>query len=179
MMSKKCRDIESLLSAYLENDLLKEEAENVSTHLDGCSACLAKKEKIEEIILKLSDLQEEVPFFLKNRLMNIPDMIEKKTPARFFFFPKWLAAAVGTIILFLNLFYFTNVFPPANREVHSLVSSIEKFFVKTGGWFEKVKESKELLFFTFFNKKSLEIKEDKASQAMANEKDFVKGGRNG
>jgi len=178
-MNKKCREIESLLSAYLENDLPKEELENISDHLNGCSACLSKKEKMEEILLKLSELQEEVPFFLKNRLLNIPDLIEKKKPLKLFFFPKWLAATVGTIILFLNLFYFTNIFPPVNREVHSVVSSIENFIVKTGGWFEKVKESKELLFFTFFNKKSIEIKKDKVNQNITNEKDFVKGGKNG
>ena len=178
-MSKKCREIESLLSAYLENDLPKEELENISDHLHGCPECLGKKEKMEEIIAKLSELQEEVPFFLKNRLLNIPDMIEKAKPAKSILFPKWLAAAVGTIILFLNLFYFTNIFPPVNREVHSVVSSIERFFVKTGGWFEKIKESKDLLFFTFFNKKSTDAKDDKVNQTIKNEKDFVKGGRNG
>jgi len=178
-MNKKCREIESLLSAYLENDLPKEELESVSEHLQGCSVCLDKKEKMEEIILRLSELQEEVPFFLKNRLLNIPEMIEKTKPVKLLYFPKWLAAAIGTIILFLNLFYFTNIFPPVHREVHSVVSSIEKIFVKTGGWFEKIKESKELLFFTFFNRKSVEVKENKVSQNLANEKDFVKGGRNG
>ncbi len=149
------------------------------SHLDGCSACLGKKEKIEELIFKLSDLQEEVPFFLKNRLLNIPDALGKKKSVKSLYFPKWLAAAVGTIILFLNLFYFTNIFPPANREMHSVVSSVERFVVRTGGWFEKVKESKELLFFTFFNKKSVESKGNKASPNIATEKDFVKGGRNG
>jgi len=178
-MSKKCKEIESLLSAYLENDLSKEEAEDISSHLNACPECLCKKEKIEEIILKLSDLQEEVPFFLKNRLLNIPDMIEKRKAVKPLYFPKWLAAAVGTIILFLNLFYFTNIFPPVNREVHSVVSSIEKFFVKTGGWFEKVRESKELLFFTFFNKKSIGSKENKTDQHNAIDKDFLKGGKNG
>ena len=100
-------------------------------------------------------------------------MIEKTKPAKSILFPKWLAAAVGTIILFLNLFYFTNIFPPVNREVHSVVSSMERFFVKTGGWFEKIKESKDLLFFTFFNKKSMDAKDDKADQTIKNEKDFV------
>ena len=79
----------------------------------------------------------------------------------------------------MNLFYFTNIFPPANREVHSVVSSVEKFVVKTGGWFEKIKESKELLFFTFFNKKSVESKEIDKNQEAINEKDFDKGGKNG
>jgi hypothetical protein len=178
-MNKKCREIQCLLSAYLENTLPKEELEEVANHLDGCSACLGKKEKIEELLFKLSDLQEEVPFFLKTRLFNIPDAVGKKKSVEPLYFPKWLAAAVGTIILFLNLFYFTNIFPPANREVHSVVSSVERFFVKTGGWFEKVKESKELLFFTFFNKKSVESKGNKASPNITAEKDFGKGGRNG
>jgi hypothetical protein len=178
-MTKRCREIESLLSAYLENDLSKEELENIENHLNTCPDCLLKKDKMEEVTSKLSDLQEEVPFFLKNRLYNIPEIVEKKNPVKLLFFPKWLAAAVGTIILFLNLFYFTNVFPPVNREVHSFVSTIEKFVVKTGGWFEKIKESKELLFFTFFNKKSIDVKDEKNSQNIINEKDFGKGGKNG
>jgi hypothetical protein len=178
-MIKKCREIEALLSAYLENELSKEDAALVAAHLGACPACLAKKEKIEEIMFRLSDLQEEVPFFLKNRLYNIPETSEKKSPAKVFYFPKWLAAAVGTVILFLNLFYFTNIFPPVNREMHAFVSSVEKIVVQTGGWFEKVKESKELLFFTFFNKKSIETKDGTRGQAAIGAKAFDKGGKNG
>lgn len=178
-MTKKCREIESLLSAYLENELSKEEGKNVTDHLDSCPDCLRVKEKIEGIIFKLSDLQEEVPFFLKNRLYNIPEIVEKKSPARILYFPKWLAAAVGTVILFLNLFYFTNVFPPANRGMHSFVYSVERLVAKTGGWFEKIKESKELLFFTFFNKKSIDSKGDKKNQNVLGGNNFDKGGKNG
>lgn len=178
-MTKKCREIESLLSAYLENELPKEEAKRVAEHLKECPECLNKKETIEELIYKLSDLQEEVPFFLKNRLYNIPEIDEKKKPAKLFYFPKWVAAAVGTVILFLNLFYFTNIFPPINREMHSFVYSVEKLVVRTGGWFEKIKESKELLFFTFFNKKSVDLKNERKAQNVAVEKGFDKGGKNG
>jgi ABC-type bacteriocin/lantibiotic exporter with double-glycine peptidase domain len=178
-MSKNCREIEALLSAYLENDLSRENAAWVKEHLDACPACLAKKEKMEEIIFRLSDLQEEVPFFLKNRLYNIPETLEKKAAGKILYFPKWLAAAVGTVILFLNLFYFTNIFPPVNREMHAFVSSVEKIVVKTGGWFEKVKESKDLLFFTFFNKKSSEIKDGNRGQDAIGSKGFDKGGKNG
>jgi hypothetical protein len=174
-MTKKCREIELLLSAYLENELSKEDAANVSEHLGSCSECLGKKERMEEIISRLSDLQEEVPFFLKNRLYNIPEIVGKQTPAKLIVFPKWLAAMVGTIILFLNLFYFTNIFPPANRGIHSFVSSVERLVVKTGGWFERIKESKELIFFTFFNKKSMENKNEGKSHDTITEK----GGKNG
>jgi predicted anti-sigma-YlaC factor YlaD len=159
-MSKKCKEIELLFSAYLGNELSKEESDELSVHLNCCPECNEKKDKIAEIVSKLSELQEEVPFFLKNRLLNIPEICEKKKPAKLLYFPKWLAAAVGTIILFLNLFYFTNIFPPVNREMHAFVSSAEKFIVQTGGWLDKVKESKELIFFTFFKKKSDEIKNE-------------------
>jgi hypothetical protein len=178
-MNKSCKEIESLLSAYLENELPEGEMELLADHLNSCSNCLLLKEKLQQILFKLTDLQEDVPFFLKNRLFNIPEIVEKSKTRQVFFFPKWLAATVGTTILFLNLFYFTNIFPPVNRKMHSVVSSIEKFVVQTGGWLEKIKESKELLFFTFFNKKSVEIKDEKGNQDFAIDKDLNKGGKNG
>jgi hypothetical protein len=178
-MSRKCRDMEAWLSAYLENELSGRDAAEVEGHLAECADCLAKKEKIEELIYSLSELQEEVPFFLKNRLYNIPEIVEKKARTKTIYFPKWLAAAIGTVILFLNLFYFTNIFPSVNREMHSLVSSVEKFVVRSGGWLEKIKESKELFFFTFFNKKSIEIKETSENREGINGEVLDKGGKNG
>jgi len=178
-MTSKCKEIEPLLSAYLENELPAEVAADIARHLAACSRCLELKERVEELILSLSDLQEEVPFFLKNRLFNIPEISEKKKLARTVFFPKWLAAAAGTIILFLNLSYFTNIFPPLNRTMHSLVGSIETFVVQTGGWFEQIKESKDLLLFTFFNKKSSESKAEKLNTDFNVNKAMSKGGNNG
>lgn len=178
-MIHKCKEIESLLSAYLENELSPEESVKIAKHLASCPYCRNLKEKMEEILAKLSDLQEEVPFFLKNRLFNIPEISEKKKFAKIIYFPKWLAAAVGTIILFLNLFYFTNIFPSVNREMHSVVGSIETFVVQTGGWFEKIKESKDLLLFTFFNKKTSESKDEKVNPDFNLNKGLTKGGKNG
>jgi len=137
------------------------------------------KKKKWENFFSLSDLQEEVPFFLKNRLYNIPEIVEKKNRARTIHFPKWLAAAVGTVILFLNLFYFTNIFPSVNREMHSWVSSVEKFVVRSGGWLEKIKESKELFFFTFFSKKSIEMSETGQDRGEMTGEVLDKGGKNG
>ena len=178
-MMHKCKEIEFLLSAYLENELSPAESDIVARHLRECNSCRQLKEKMEDLLLKMSDLQEEVPFFLKNRLFNIPEISEKKKSAKMIYFPKWLAAAVGTVILFLNLFYFTNIFPPANRRMHAVVGSIETFVVQTGGWFEKVKESKDLLMFTFFNKKAGESKEEKLNSDFSLNKGLSKGGKNG
>ena len=177
-MIRKCREIEAWLSAYLENDLPREAVVDVEEHLRGCAACRAKKERLEALLDSLPELQEDVPFFLKNRLYNIPDIVEKETAAPRHYFPKWLAAAVGTVVLFLNLFYFTNVFPAANRRMHALVSSVERVAVRTGGWLEKFKESKELIFFTFFGRKSLEIRENDRNEDFFSA-GFDKGGKNG
>ncbi len=155
-----CKEAESLLSAYLENDLESETQKLVQTHVQSCFHCRQLKERMETVLSRLTELEEEVPFYLKNRLYNIADQVfQEKKPL--LFFPKWIAAAIGTIILFLNLFYFTNIYPPANRQVHTFVSKIERLVGRTGGWFEKIKESKDLLFFTFFNKKSLEVKSER------------------
>jgi predicted anti-sigma-YlaC factor YlaD len=178
-MIHKCKEIEALISAYLENELSPSESARVARHLAACPHCLALKEKMEDILLKMSDLQEEVPFFLKNRLYNIPDISVEKNAAKIVFFPKWLAAAVGTVILFLNLFYFTNIFPSVNREMHSMVGSVQTFVVRTGGWFEKIKESKNLFLFTFFNKKPSESKAEKIDADFSLNKDLSKGGKNG
>ena len=178
-MINKCKEIESLLSAYLENELAAADSDQIVRHLAVCRHCLELKEKMEENLLKMSDLQEEVPFFLKNRLFNIPEISEKKSTAKIIYFPKWLAAAVGTVILFLNLFYFTNIFPSVNREMHSVVGSIETFVVRTGGWFEKIKESKNLFLFTFFNKKASESKGEKIDSDFNLDKGLSKGGKNG
>jgi len=177
-MSGKCREFEARLSAYLENELPGDAAADLETHLRGCAACRGKKERMEELLGSLAELQEEVPFFLKNRLYNIPDIVEKEAVARRRYFPSWLAAAVGTVVLFLNLFYFTNVFPAANRQMHSLVSSVERFAVRTGGWLEQFKESKELIFFTFFGKKSLQVRENDQEGKWKGD-GFDQGGRNG
>lgn len=178
-MITRCREIEPLLSAYLENDLPAELTADVTRHLASCPDCRALKERMQELILSLADLQEEVPFFLKNRLFNIPEASEKKKPVRTIVFPKWLAAAAGTIILFLNLSYFTNIFPPLNRTMHSVVGSIETFVVQTGGWFERIKESKDLLALTFFGKKDSATKAEKLSAAFTASKELNKGGNNG
>jgi len=171
-----CRIVENLLSAYLENDLDQEQLVRVESHLHGCPSCMLLKRKMGGLVSRLSDLEEEIPFFLKNRLYNIPEQIEKKRSSKILF-PKWAAAVMGSVILFMNLFYFTNLFPPANREIHSLVANVEKMLVRTGGWIEKIKESKDFLVFTFFNKKKLAIRDEGKEKRNVNfESTFDKGG---
>ncbi len=144
-----CKQIEESLSEYIEHELSPEVHKEVSLHLEKCLPCSVLKEQVEELMGAFPELEEEVPFFLKNRLYYIPESQEEDNVIHLevkWSYLKWVAAVIGIFVLFLNLFYFTNIYPPANRVLHSVVSGIETFAVKTGAVYEKVKESKVLFF---------------------------------
>jgi len=172
-----CREIEELLSAYIEGKLAAVPRRAVDAHMLACPTCAGLRDSLIQLICDLPDLHEEVPFFLQNRLLQISERTERRRPHPFFF-PKWVAATVGTLILFLNLFYFTNIFPLANRGLHSAVSKVEQLIAKTDGFLEKIKESKDMLLYTFFNKKPAEekINEEKKGISL---KAIEQGGKNG
>lgn len=149
-----CIRVEELLSMYIENELPGELHREISLHLENCNQCRVLKEKIEELIYIFPDLEKEVPFFLKNRLYYIPEsqaVIEERIESKFFFL-KWLAAAIGTFVLFLNLFYFTNIYPPAKRMLHSMVARIKTFTVETGAFIDEVRASDGASLFSVFKK---------------------------
>lgn len=180
-----CQELENLISAYLEDELPADLQRQVEDHLQECPECRQLRERVECLLQELPELEEEVPFFLKNRLYSIPACEEEEVRGRIVYLsPKWVAAAVGTILLCLNLFYFTNIVPPANRGLHRVTAGIEKLVGQMGGFFEKVKESKDFLLFTFFNKKSLDVDDENApSKKKAdnpiNSTTSSKGGKNG
>lgn len=149
-----CKQVEDLLSMYIEKELPGELLREISLHLEHCDQCRALKEKIEELIDVFPDLEEEVPFFLKNRLYYIPEsqaVIEERRESKFFYL-RWLAAAIGTFVLFLNLFYFTNIYPPAKRVLHSMVARIKTFTVETGAFIDEVRASDGASLFSVFKK---------------------------
>ncbi len=148
-----CRDVEPLISAFLENELPPAVRGQVERHLRECASCSLQKEGVELLLCRLPELQDDVPFLLKNRLLNIsePRREAVRTGGRLLWMSKWAAVAVGTLILVFNLFYFTNVFPAANRRLHTIVAGIERFAVRTGGWVEKISESKDLLLYALLS----------------------------
>lgn len=149
-----CKRVEDSLSMYIENGLPQELHREVSLHLEQCDQCRQLKEKMEELLYVFPELEEEVPFFLKNRLYYIPEsqtVIAEKTESKFFYL-KWLAAAIGTFVLFLNLFYFTNIYPPAKRVLHSMVAQIRTLTVETGAFIEEVRASDGAALFSVFKK---------------------------
>lgn len=156
----KCSEVRELISLYIENEVDRHIHERMSEHFRQCAECRRFKETLEEIIDQMSDMEEDVPFFLRNRLLNLPEKMEKRK-RHWLLFPKWAAAAVGTFVLFFNLFYFTNIYPAANRGMHSFVADMGKIIDHTAGFVDKLKESKNLLLFTFFNKQSALVREER------------------
>ncbi len=144
-----CTQVSELISMYIEGEVSAEIHTEMSQHLEQCTPCRLLKEKVEELLYAFPALEEEVPFFLKNRLYYIPESQQiEELPESKFFYLKWVAAAIGPLILFLNLFYFTNINPPANRFLHNMVSKIETLTVEVGAFFTRLKESKTILGFS-------------------------------
>ena len=147
-----CTHVEDLISGYIENELPPELHKEVFLHLETCKSCGLLKEKVEELMYSFQELEEEVPFFVRNRLYYIPESqhnrIEMENERQYL---KWMAAMIGAFVLFLNLFYFTNIYPPANRVLHEMVSGIKTLSVKTEAIYEKVKESNTLFFLSAKN----------------------------
>jgi len=150
-----CPQIEERLSAYLEGDLSAVETAAVADHLKVCPSCRRLAARLEDLPGELAALQEELPFFLKNRLLNIPETIaeERRNLARWVPWSRWIAAGIGTVLLSLNLFYFTNIVPPANRIIHRAASKVETLAAGVGGVVERLRESKDFLLYAFFPKK--------------------------
>lgn len=138
-----CSDFEELLSEYIEGTLPLPQTREMAAHAAACPDCRHLYDDLSAILSSTDQLVEEVPFFLRNRLTYIPESIEPedKEPV---FYMKWVAAMIATIILFFNLFYFTNIYPQANRTLHGLVSGIERIAVETEALFSRFKSGQEV-----------------------------------
>lgn len=166
MADMDCLQVEELMSLYLENEVSEDIYREITAHIEQCPGCRDLKEQIEDMLDVLPDLEEEVPFFLKNRLHYIPESQQViEMPETRFYYMKWVAAAIGTFVLFLNLFYFTNIYPPANRFLHTTVSKLETLTVEAGAFFERIKESKDFFLFSFFKGSSEEENSEKSENS--------------
>lgn len=137
-----CSRFEELLSDYIEGTLTNDVAVEMTAHMNSCPGCRILCEDLNVILSSSTQLMEEVPFFLRNRLYFIPEAYSEESEPVFYM--KWVAAMIATIILFFNLFYFTNIYPQANRTLHGLVSGIERIAVETEALFSRFKKDQEL-----------------------------------
>ena len=139
-----CNKFEELLSAYQDNTLSPEQKKEFTDHMKICTDCSGVAEDVDHMKSILPELNKDVPFFLKNRLYLIGESEEEKTPVRSYGYIKWVAAVIGTAVLFLNLFYFTNIFPAANKTLHTAVAGVENFVVEAEAFIGRIKESNNL-----------------------------------
>jgi len=132
---------EELLSAYQDNALSPDRKKQFASHMAECPDCAAITDSLSHIKAVLPELNSDIPFFLKNRLYMIGESEAETAPVRSFAAIRWIAASVGTLLLFLNLFYFTNIFPAANKTLHTAVAGIENFVVEAEAFIGRIKES--------------------------------------
>ncbi len=148
-----CKQIEERLSDYIENELSPELSAQVSKHLDQCSECSRILDSMVSLIHHGQDLSEDVPFYLKNRLLYIPEMIEiqeeKPNDSQNL---KWIAAMVAGLVLLLNIFYFTNVYPEGHIFLHKTVAKIERFAIDTKEYLFKKESFKNNFLLSFLDK---------------------------
>lgn len=72
-----CKEIEQLLSAYIDGELENQEKSIVSSHLKECPKCLKTKEQLERTVALVKSLKHvEAP---SNILVNVREELEKKT----------------------------------------------------------------------------------------------------
>ncbi len=142
-----CNQFEELLSAYQDNALTPDKKKEFTEHMNKCHDCEEIVNGVDHIKSILPELNREVPFFLKNRLYLIGETEEESLPPRNYGYIRWVAAAVGTMVLFLNLFYFTNIFPAANKTLHTAVAGIENFVVEAEAFIGRIKESNNIFIF--------------------------------
>ncbi len=148
-----CIKTEELLSEYIEDELSEKLHLEIETHLEHCQSCNKLCNSLKEIINIGPKLQEDVPFYLKNRLLYIPELIElqKEEPSTNQGL-KFIAAMIGTAILLLNVFYFTNIYPEGNYFLHKTMSKIERFAIDTKEYVLQKDSVKNNILISFLDK---------------------------
>lgn len=129
---KQCKQINDLLSGYLEGTLTAHEMRDVHSHLEICPSCRQLVQSMQRVRDILPGLSHRPPRHLIRRLRLIPPNTETPAVYRFGIHRvKWIAAVFVTFLLLFNLLYFTNFNPRMNSFLHHVVFSIQKLKVKT------------------------------------------------
>jgi hypothetical protein len=140
---KQCKQINYLLSDYLEGTLTARKKREIDSHLKVCPRCRQLVQSTQRVQDILPGLSRRPPDHLIRRLMLIP----RNTEISGVYQPgiyriKWIAAVFVTFLLLFNLLYFTNFNPRMNSFLHHLVFSIQKLKVKTESIYSTFKRKK-------------------------------------
>jgi len=151
-MDKHCLRFEEHLSDWIEGQLDPQTTLFMEQHAKACVSCANLRDMMDQTIYLAPSLQEDVPFFLKNRLYNIPENqhadAAEDTPSKML---RLAAAMVGISVLLLHLFYFTNLVPAGNRIVHRLFSGLGNMVVNVSALLETSSDGQDPTMYLFAN----------------------------
>ena len=155
-MNKHCLRFEEHLSDWIEGQLDPQTTAFMEEHARKCPACATLREMMDQTLSLGPTLQEEVPFYLKNRLYIIPENqyaeAAEDTPSRML---RLAAAMVGISVLLLHLFYFTNLVPAGNRVVHRFFSGLGNVVVTVSALLETSSDAQDPTMYLFANQSPL------------------------
>ncbi len=174
-----CDQIRELFLEFYEHQLSEKEEREFRNHLADCSNCQELFDAYQQTVSDLGELKREPPFWVKFRLNNLyldyqPVKTKRRSKHLNIFLNKWVVAVAATLIILVNLFYFTNIFPPANRSLRLAVASVESLLGKAESLFEQVKDSGNFIWISIFGKtlfaenRNPENKIEKATQGGQN-----------
>jgi len=153
----KCEEARELFIELIDNSLPPFMRKDLENHLTACAQCQQLFENYQQLLSELGELKSEPPFWVKIKLNNIFLQLPEEKPQRKknvfqILMNKWVVAVAAMLIVLMNLFYFTNIFPPANRGMRTLLASAEALICKAEGFFEQVKDSGNFIWLTIFGK---------------------------
>lgn len=106
-----CREINMLISEYLDNELPKEKEGFLFTHLSACSECRVELKKQMQIQNQVKINQKEVSSRFEERIFNsIRNDKPKHSPQIFVKpLPAYVSYALGLVLLVLALFSYLQI----------------------------------------------------------------------
>ena len=118
-----CRIIHKKLIFFLEGDLTKKEAEEISAHLAQCSECAAFAEDMKKTlsIVEIEKFPEVNPFFytrLKARLEKETEAVYR--PAGFPLWEKVLQPALFSLLLVAGIYTGIKIGQPVNDDLSTV-----------------------------------------------------------
>jgi len=163
-----CERIEELLSPYLEDDLTKEERQNVNAHLYTCAGCAELLSLMREAKESLSSFPEvEVSEGLTEKLYELPQKRRKfHFVADFLLRPSFqpIMAAATVLLVFVSFYVFHPERSAINRSIerqfHIGFSKVEKLYAEAESITHTLDEYKDNLLVSIKNLKPFRGNED-------------------
>jgi hypothetical protein len=152
-----CRQIENLLSPYLENDLSQEKKILVENHIKKCPQCSELLSFMREAKTSLAEMPEfEVSPSLRKKLYKIP---KKKFKLSFDFLLKpALQPIIAAAMVLITVFSLYTLNPDKdkinktiNQHIHAGYSKIEQLYAKAESLTHSLAGYKESILFSIRN----------------------------